>query len=100
MGQTGDWVARWDVLDPLVIIWAGPLPVMGVCSSGWVGLSLRGPCVLLLRIQNLTLLGISAQMLLLLMLGSRDLRTEALPLFVGVSLAAASFAGKVAVIGP
>ena len=46
------------------------------------------------------MLGIRAQVLLLLVLRSGNLRTQALTLLVGVSLAAASFIGKVAVIGP
>ena len=46
------------------------------------------------------MLRISAQMLLLLMLSGGNLRAQALTLLVGVRLAAASFIGKVAVIGP
>ena len=56
--------------------------------------------MLLLRIQNIAVLRISAQLLLLLMLGSSNLRTHALTLFVGVGLATTGFIGKVAVISP
>ena len=98
--QAGHCVTWWNVLDPLVVIWAGPLSVMGVWSSWWIALSLRGPCVLFLRIQIVTVLRIGAQMLLLRLLGGSDSGTQALPLLVGVGFTAAGLIGKVTVVGP